>query len=310
MTPNTYTYIAVDIAKDTLEVQTPREHFRCSNNPEGYAQLCRRLAGIKNAMVVYEATGGYERNLMEELFKRNIPQARLNPARVRAFAQSEGIKAKNDRLDARMILRYAQEKRPVPARAAAAERQQMADLLDRRSQLTEQLAREKNRLQKAPSITRKSIRHMIKLIEREIARIDAQIESIIQAHEQLKWQSDTLQSIQGIGAITAWSILAYLWEIDQLNRNQTVALVGLAPFDKDSATIRKKRTIQAGRAKVRKCLYMAAQSAARFNPVIKAYVQRHRAREKPYRWLMTAAMRKLLIHIHSLLKNPQPTLAS
>lgn len=310
MNQKEYTYIAIDVSKANLEVKTQQERFTLSNNAKGYAELSKRLTKIKHPMVVFEATGGYERPLMGYLFSKGIALARINPTLVRAFARSESVKAKNDRIDALMILRFAHEKRPEPAQAPDPDRQQMADLLDRRSHLSEQLAREKNRLQMAPEVTRKGIKRMIKVIEHEIALIDQEIEKLIENNAQLKLQNDIIQSVKGIGAITAWSILAYLWEIDQLSRNQAVALAGLAPFDRDSATISKKRTIQAGRAKVRKCLYMAAQSAARYNPVIKEYVDRHRAREKPYKWLMTAAMRKLLIHIHSLITNPDLALAS
>jgi len=305
-----YTYFAIDVAKSSLEVRTRQESFTLDNDPKGYARLVKRLAKTDHPMVVFEATGGYERPLMGYLFTKSIALARINPTLVRAFARSESIKAKNDRIDAWMILRFAQEKRPEPAQAPDPDRQQMADLLDRRSHLSGQMAREKNRLQMALPLTRKGIQRMIRFVERELILIDREIESIIESNAQLKRQNDTLQAVKGVGAITAWSILAYLWEIDQLSRNQAVALVGLAPFDRDSATISKKRTIQAGRAKVRKCLFMAAQSAAVHNPVIKAYVDRHRLRQKPYKWLMTAAMRKLLIHIHSLLKNPEIALAS
>lgn len=310
MNQKEYTYIAIDVSKASLEAKTQQERFTIINDAKGYAELSERLAKMKNPMVIFEATGGYERNLMGYLFSKGIALARINPTLVRAFARSESVKAKNDRIDALMILRFAHEKRPEPAQAPDPDRQQMADLLDRRSHLTEQLAREKNRLQMAPEITQNGIKRMIKVIGEEIALIDQEIEKLIEANAQLKWQNETIQSVKGIGAITAWSILAYLWEIDRLNRNQAVSLAGLAPFDRDSATISKKRTIQAGRAKVRKCLYMAAQSAAVHNPVIKEYVDRHRAREKPYKWLMTAAMRKLLIHIHSLLTKPDLALAS
>jgi transposase len=305
-----YTYVAIDVAKASLEVKTQQERFTIGNDAKGYAQLSKRLAKMKNPMVVFEATGGYERNLMGYLFSKSIALVRINPTLIRAFAKSESVKAKNDRIDATMILRFAQEKRPEPAQAPDPDRQHMADLLDRRSHLTEQLAREKNRLQMAPKHLQGRIKRMIRFIEKEIDWIDQQIDNLIKANDQLKQQNDTIKSVIGVGPITSWSILAYLPEIDQLNRNQVVALAGLAPFDRDSATISKKRTIQAGRAKVRKCLFMAAQSAALHNPVIKEYVDRHRAREKPYKWLMTAAMRKLLIHIHCRLKNPQLSLAS
>lgn len=308
MNKKKYTYI--DIGKDSLEVKTPRESFRIANDNRGFAALRRRSAHVESPLMIFEATGGYERPLMSYLFSKHIALARVNPARVRAFARSEGIKAKTDPIDAKMLLRFAEEKKPDAAQAPDPARERLADLLDRRRHLTEQLAREKNRLQKTPQVTRRSIERMIKILEKEISRTDQQIEKLIESNPKLEAQSRTIQSVKGIGPITAWTFLAYLPEIDHIKRNKLVALVGVAPFNKDSATISKKRSIYAGRAKVRRCLYMAAQSAAIHNPVIKAYVDGLRARGKPYKCAIVAAMRKLLIHIQSLLKNPQICLAS
>ncbi len=251
----------------------------------------------------------YERELMAVLFQNDIPVSLLNPARVRAFAHSEGLKAKTDPLDAKMLLRFALEKRPSPSLPPEPARQELAALLDRRSQLTEQIAREKNRLHKSPKNIRRSIEKMIRFIEKELKAIDARIRKLIASQQQMQQQCETMQQVSGVGETTAWTILAYLSEIDRLGRNQIVALAGVAPYNRDSGKTRGKRSIQAGRAKVRKCLYMAAQSAAVHNPVIKAYVDGLRKRGKPYKCAIVAAIRKLLIHLQSLIKNNQINLA-
>lgn len=181
--------------------------------------------------------------------------------------------------------------------------------MDRRSQLSESLAREKNRLQKSPRRIVKSIEKMIRILEKELQIIEKEIKEIIDKDEEMADQNAKMQSVCGVANATSWSILAYLGEITELKRNQLVALAGVAPFNHDSGKFKGKRKIEGGRAKVRKCLYMAAQTAANHNPHIKSYVDGLLARGKPYKCAMVAAMRKLLIHLQSLLKNPQKTLA-
>jgi len=301
--------VAIDIGKDSLQVQTTEAGFSASNNDKGFAELLKRLARLASPFVICEATGGYERALMTALHQAHIAVHLVNPARVRAFCRSEGIKAKTDPIDARMLLRFAQEKKPHATPPPEPTRQELADLLDRRSHLTEQLAREKNRLQKSPPCTAKSIQRSIRFFEKEITAIDKKIRKLIDSDDQIKGQAMIFQSVKGVGEITSWTILAYLGEIGHVSRNQLVALAGVAPYNRDSGKKSGRRCIQAGRAKVRRCLYMAAQVAARFNPVIKEYVGKLIARGKPYKCAMVAAMRKLLIHMQSLLKNHQIALA-
>lgn len=309
MKTETHTYVAIDVAKTDLQVQIDKHCYQISNNTKGHAQLYRRILKLDNPMLVYEATGNYERKLMEYFFSKDVAQARLNPSLIRYFAGSEGIKAKNDPTDARMILKYAQQKHPEPMKQRPASRIELADLLDRRAHLSEQLTREKNRLEKNNSRINRSIERMIRFIKKEIAHIDEDIHKLVQGDPILKQQDRIIQSVKGAGKITAWSIMAYLPEVTQLPRNKIVALAGLAPFDKDSSKQHKPRRIFGGRAKLRRCLYMSAQVAAVHNPVIKNYVDGLRERGKPYRSAMVAAMRKILLHIQSLLKNPQSTLA-
>jgi len=308
METKTHTYVAIDVAKDDLQIQIGNHPYQMANNAKGYIQLYRQIRKLEEPLVVYEATGNYERKLMEYCFSKDIAQARINPALVRHFAGSEGIKAKNDPTDARMILRYAQQKHPQPMSPRPKHLVELADLLDRRSHLSEQLTKEKNRLEKGNARISASIERMIRFIKKETERVDADVQKLIQGNPILQEQAGIIESVKGAGKITAWTILAYLPEITELPRNKIVALAGLAPFDKDSAKQHKPRRIFGGRAKIRKCLYMTAMVAAVHNPVIKSYVEGLRARGKPYKSAMVAAMRKLLLHIQSQLKNPQPAL--
>jgi len=302
-------YIAIDIAKDSLAVASDSFKGSFPYTDSALGKLLKKIEVLDSPLVVCEATGGYERKLMGLLFKKEIPVALVNPARVRNFARSEGTKAKTDPIDALMLLRFAESKDLRPTPAPSEQQQSLQALMDRRSQLTESLAREKNRLQKSPPSVRKSIEKMIAFIEKELKALEEQIQKVIESDQTMNRQNLTMQSISGVGETTAWSILAYLGEITSLKRNELVALAGVAPYNKDSGKFKGKRRIEGGRAKVRKCLYMAAQSAAVHNPHIKAYVDGLRARGKPYKCAIIAAMRKLLIHLQSLLKNPQKALA-
>jgi transposase len=298
-------YVAIDVSKATLQVQDDKRAFTVENNSTGHRKLLVHLKGCPKPLVVYEASGGYERELAAFLRKSAIPQAMLNPARVRDFARSEGVRAKTDPIDTRMILAFAKSKALEAIDPPSQESLDLAALLDRREHLVEQMAREKNRLQNSESLILRSIKRMMKSLEKEIAVIDKAISQLVDSTPLLKSRSQTMQSVKGVGKVTAWTLLAYLTEMDHLDRNKLVALAGLAPFNRDSGKMSGRRSIQGGRAKVRKCLYMAAHTAASCNPVIAAYVQGLRNRGKPYKCAIVAAMRKLLIHLQCLIKKSQ-----
>ena len=300
-------YVAVDISKDSLQVHTSGgKTCRITYDNTGLRALLKSIRSLPGPLVVCEATGGYERPLLDTLHKAGIPVNLINPSRLRAFALSEAIKAKTDPIDALMILRFAQQKHLRPTPPPEPVRQELAALLDRRSHLTGELAREKNRLGKCPKAIATSIRRMIRFVEKEIASLDAQVKLLVTSDRRLNAQSQLFQSVKGVGEVTAWTLLAYLAEMSTLRRNQLVALAGVAPFNRDSGKASARRSIHAGRSKVRKCLYMATHTAARHNPVIKPYVAGLIARGKPYKCAIVAAMRKLLIHLHSLLKQQNP----
>lgn len=298
--------IAIDVAKDSLEVRTDNDSFSLENSLRGFKALLRKVPPKPGLLVVFEATGGYERALAEFLHERKVSLCIINPRLVRSFAISEGIKAKTDPIDAEMIYRFAKSKSLRLTPAPAASQRELSDLLDRRSQLSEFLAREQNRIQKALSkALLTSLRRNIKALEKEMALIEKHIRALVDGSPVLKKHCLLITSVKGVGNITAWTLLAQLPEITSLSRNQLVALAGVAPFNNDSGKSSGRRSIYGGRAKIRRVLFMAAKSAARFNPVIRPYVEGLLVRGKPYKCAITAAIRKLLIHVHSLLKNSE-----
>jgi transposase len=260
--------VAIDIAKHSLQVQSESQSFEIPNNEEGFALLQDHLRTLTDPMVVCEASGGYERALVRWLFQSNQSLCVVSPDKVRAFARSEGIRAKTDPIDAKMLLRFAKEKKLQPANPPQPAREKLAALLDRRHQLSDSITREKNRLDKEPIHTRDLIEQSILFLQNQIREVDQRVELVQQQDQALKQEHQALVQIKGVGALTASLVLAYLPEIRTISRNQLVALAGLAPFNKDSGKHSARRSIHAGRAKLRRGLYMATVSAARFNHVI------------------------------------------
>jgi len=305
-------YIAVDIAKDSLQVQAPDYACALPYDQTGLEKLHTIIQKqVSGTILVCEATGGYERQLICFLRQNDLPVVLLNPARVRDFARSEGLKAKTDPLDAKMLLRYANQRQPKPRSAPICpDREELAALMDRRSHLTEMLAREKCRLQNTEAVLQPEIERMIAFIEKELKTLERRITEKIRSNQTLKAHAEIIQSVDGVGPVTAWAICAYLREITEVNRAQLAALAGLAPYNQDSGKMKGRRRIQGGRQKVRGPLYMAATCAAVHNQHIKEYMNRlSYEKGKPYKCALTGAMRKMLIHIQSLLKNYENQLA-
>jgi transposase len=300
MTP--YDYISVDVSKHQLKVHASQHSFTTTHDASGWHRISTYAAKLSRPLIVCEASGGYERSLLEAMSQAGLPVRAINAARVRAFAASEGIKAKTDPLDAKVIFLFAQEKKLEPMALPSSQQQRLGDLLDRRGQLVELLAVEKNHLECADKDTLASAKRLIRALEREIEKFEALIVKLIAGDPTLQAQASALTAISGVGEVTAWSVLAYLHEITTVSRNKLVALAGLAPFNRDSGLFKGKRRICGGRAKLRRCLYMAAHTAATHNPVIKPYVAALRNRGKPYKCAIVAAMRKLLLHFQSILK--------
>ena len=206
---NPIDYIAIDVSKATLQIQDDQLAFAVDNDSEGHSKLLKHIKTRKNPLVVFEATGGYERGLCEFLREETIPLTMVNPARVRDFARSEGVRAKTDPIDTKMILAFAKSKALCAMETPSETCTKLAALLDRRGHLVEQLAREKNRLQNSEKLILRSIQRMIKILEKEISALDKAIDELVSSEPGLQSRSKLIQSIQGVGKITAWTLLAY-----------------------------------------------------------------------------------------------------
>jgi transposase len=227
----------------------------------------------------------------------------LNPRLARDFARARGRLAKTDAIDARLLADYGQTMQPVPTPRPDPQMTLLDDLVTRRAQLVEDRAKERTRLQQATcSEVRASLRQHIGHLDGQIKNLLARIAELVEASPSLKAKVQRLITVEGVGSLTASALLAALPELGTLSKNQVASLAGLAPFNRDSGAFRGTRSIRGGRIAVRTALYMAALTASRFNPILKAFYQRLKAAGKPHKVALTAVMRKLLIYLNALLK--------
>ena len=298
----------LDVSKDSIECRISVEGvelIRVQNKTKGHLRLAKILKKYEVTLVVMESTGGYEQGLYHLLWARELPTAVVNPRQIRAFAKSLGRRAKNDMLDAEVLMTYGVTLAPAPREPEPKEIQELKELLTRRQQLTKILIAEKNHLQ-APGVTeltRKSIRDSLKVIKSQMKLINSSIEQIISSSETLKQKSQKLQSQTGVGPVLTCTLLAEMPELGKLPRNKISALVGVAPFDRDSGSFRGARSIAGGRVNVRCTLYMATLAAIRTNPIVQAFYRRLLANGKPRKVAIVACMRKFIVHLNSVLKN-------
>jgi transposase len=312
-------YVGIDVSKDNLDlaVHTGREVRRFANTPIGISKVLRHVMGIGPALVVMEATGGYEISLAVALGEAGIPAAVVNPRQARDYARSTGKLAKSDAIDARMLAEFAATVRPEPRPLADSQTQELKDILARRSQINEMITAEKNRLQRARGPLREHIRAHVAWLEKALAEMDSELKRFIEESPIWREKDDLLKSVPGIGPVLSSTLVADLPELGRLNRKQIAALVGVAPFNRDSGKMRGKRSCWGGRANVRATLYMGALVATRHNPVIKAFYERLCAAGKAKKAAITACMRKLLTIVNSMIKhhslwrlNPEPAVIS
>lgn len=299
--------MGIDVGKEKLDVGVNDEKkVRVWNNdPEGQIGLSDWVAEQDPQLVVVEASGGYEAALVSELVSRGIAVAVVNPTRVRAFARAEGTLAKTDKIDAQVIARFGATMKPA-ARARRDESQvALNELVTRRRQLVLIATAEKNRLSTASPTMQAHIRSHLAWLQAEIESLEEQISQAISANPEWAETANRVDSVPGIGFITAATLVADLPELGQLNRQKIAALVGVAPFNHDSGKQRGKRRIFGGRTSVRSVLYMATLSAIRHNPVIKAFYQRLLDKGKLKKVAITACMRKLLVILNTMVKSGQ-----
>jgi transposase len=297
-------YVGIDVAKATLDVcTTDGDAWQVANDDRAMQGLCARLAKLEPALVVLEATGRYELRAAATLAAAGLPVAVVNPRQVRSYARSTGQLAKTDRLDARAIARFAAAVRPEPRPLPDADTRELEALIVRRRQLVGMIAAEDARLATAPPVTRKQIQAHVGWLHTQLTKIEGEIDGAVRRSPVWRAKDDLLRSIPGVGPTTSRTLLALLPELGTLKEKEITALVGLAPFNQDSGTMRGRRRIFGGRARVRTALYMAALVGCRWNPVLKAFYTRLRAAGKPAKVAIIACMHKLLIILNAMVRD-------
>ena len=301
--------VGVDVSKDRLDVhlRPSGEAFAVARDGKGLEQLVERLAALDVSLVVVEATGGFETTVAAALAGAGLPLAVVNPRQVRDFARALGKLAKTDAIDAEVIALFAEKVRPEARPLASQEAQALGELVARRRQIVEMIGMEANRRRQAAakSLVKNIDRHLA-FLEKELADIDADIDAGVRASPAWREKEDLLTSVPGVGAVTARTLIAELPELGQLDRRKLAALVGVAPFNRDSGLWRGRRMIGGGRTSVRNALYMAALAATRWNPVIRAAYRRLVARGRPKKVALVACLRRLLTILNAILRDKIP----
>ena len=300
-------FVGIDVSKNWLDVHArPQdESWRVANDAEGHSKLAERLVALKPTLVVLEATGGYQGPVTAVLALAKLPVAVVNPRQVRDFAKSTGKRAKTDAIDAAMLSRFAEAVRPELRPLPDEQTLELQSMMTRRRQVIDMITAEKNRLDTCRvARVRRDIEQTLEWLKKRLREIDKDIDGMVRQSDVWRERDDLLRSCKGIGPANSRTMLATLPELGKLNRKQIVALVGLAPFNRDSGTsIRGKRHVAGGRAELRSMLYMAAIAASRFNPTIRRFYERLIAAGKAKKVALIACARKLLTILNAMVKS-------
>jgi transposase len=308
MTSSSEKYVGIDVSKDRLDVavQGEKQPWQADNTPDGIDCLMKQMVDLQPELIVVEATGGYQRNVVDALFHAGLSVAVVNPARVRQFARASGLLAKTDKLDAFVLAEFGRKMQPRRYEGKNEAEKQLSALLVRRKQLEEMLKAGQNRLRTISPSLRGSVERIIAILKEENKRLDEQIHDVMR--EQKAWQEQTeiLRSAPGVGMVTTATLLAELPELGKMDRKKIAALVGVAPMNFDSGRKRGYRKTKGGRADVRSVLYMATLVATRYNPLIRAQYQQLLKRGKLKKVALMACMRKFLTILYAMMRDKQP----
>jgi transposase len=303
------TFVGIDVSKDRLDValRPSGATFVVPRDGDGLERLAARLRTLAPALVVLEATGGFEITVAAALAGAGLPLAVVNPRQVRAFAEATGRLAKTDRLDAEIIALFAERVRPAPRPVPDADARALAELVARRRQIVEMIGMERNRQRQARSPrVRRTIEATLATLQAALADLDGEIDGTLRRSPAWRAAEELLTSVPGIGGVTARTLIAELPELGAIDRRGLAALVGVAPINRDSGRLRGHRAIAGGRTAVRNVLYMAALVAIRWNPVLKAHYRQLVARGRPKKVALVACMRKLLGILNAILRDQTP----
>jgi len=299
------TFIGIDVSKGRLDVAVvpSGESFSVANEDSGFETLVARIRELNATLVLLEATGGLERRALGRLVTAGLPAMAVNPRNVRDFGRALGKLAKTDRLDAVILARFAEAVRPEWRPMPDEQTQQLHEHLTRRRQLVEMITAEKNRLLSVQDRgIRKQIKATIGWLEKQLNINEYDIDQAIKETPAWREKADLLKSVPGVGRVTVGTMLALLPELGMLTRKQIASLVGVAPFNRDSGTLRGRRSVWGGRASVRAVLYMAALVGTRFNPALRAMYLRLIAAGKRKKVAVVACARKLLTILNAILR--------
>ena len=298
-------FVGIDVSKDCLDVavRPTGEAWQVSHDSRGINDLVERLGELAPQLVVLEATGGMEMALAGELAASKLAIAVVNPRHVRDFARAAGKLAKTDALDAQVLAHFAEAMRPASRPLPDDASQELRALMARRRQLVEMITAEKNRLRTAAPRIRPKVQEHIRWLEESLVDLDRDMGDFMRSSPMWRDKDQLLRSTPGVGPVLSMTLLSDLPELGALNRGEIAALVGVAPFNRDSGALRGKRTVWGGRRQVRAALYMAALVATRYNPVLRDFYQRLCEAGKPKKVALTACMRKLLTILNVMVKH-------
>jgi len=304
MTDHAPQFVGIDVSKDRLDiaVRPMGNYWQCPNAAKQFPDLMARLRTLAPKLIVLEASGGLHVPVSAALAEAGLPLAVVNPRQVRDFAKATGTLAKTDALDARVLAHFAEAVRPEARPLPSAQTLQLDALMTRRRQLVAMQSAEQNRLASAPACVHPDIEAHLRWLAQRIDDTDKALRTLIENSPAWRAKDELLQSMCGIGPVSAGTLLAALPELGTLSNRKIAKLVGLAPLNRDSGRMRGKRTIGGGRADVRTALYMPTRSAVRFNPALRVFYQRLKHAGKPEKVAMTACMRKLLTILNTMLK--------
>lgn len=305
MTTPSETYVGIDVGKTWLDLAVwgRDEVRRVPNDEHGIIEVVARLAALDAQLIAIEASGGYEQGLVQAMLLASLPVAVVNPTRVRALAKATGKLAKTDAIDAGLIAEYACKIQPQALAPKEAHEIRLKALISRREQLLAMRTAEQNRLGTALNSLQADLQEHIEWLSGRVQALEAEIEELLDGLPEWRAQAERLDSMPGVGLITAVTVLAEMPELGQLNRQKTAALAGLAPFNRDSGQKRGQRRIFGGRKGVRRVLYMACLSAIKCNPVIRSLYLRLTEKGKVFKVAITACMRKMLTIMNAMIRD-------
>lgn len=305
MTTTGEKYVGIDVGKKWLDISVwgEDEVKRVPNDEAGVAEVIERMAEVKPQLIAVEASGGYEQLLVRSMLLKGLCVAVVNPTRVRALSKATGKLAKTDTIDARLIAEYAFKIKPIAQVSKEAKEIELKALVTRREQLVEMRTAEQNRLGIAPDSMKKDIGEHVEWLGTRIVEAEVLIKELMESLPELRAQAELLDSIPGVGFITAVTVVVEMPELGEINRQKIAALAGLAPFNRDSGRKRGKRRIFGGRKGVRRVLYMACLSAIKHNPIIRPLFERLINNGKLFKVAITACMRKMLTIMNAMTRD-------